>query len=66
MSSKLTKQGVRDLNSISAPKRQKAVLPPKAAQVCNHKYEDGLSAICEIGLTGERYCRMCGKVWDWW
>ena len=55
---KLTKQGLRDLDSIpSKPKGIKLDMPPRN-QFCKHKNKKILN-------NGDTICLDCDKLWDW-
>lgn len=57
---KLTKQGVRDLNSIpSKPKGVKLDPPPKKLEAfCKHARTKTLE-------SGDSMCLDCDTIWDW-
>jgi len=60
MTTKLTRQGVRDLNHLpSKPRGRRLELPPQQTINCKHPNKR------EVSLTGETYCLDCGKNWDW-
>jgi hypothetical protein len=56
---KLTRQGVRDLDSLpSKPKGVKLVEPPKLASFCKHIRIKDME-------SGDSMCLDCPLVWDW-
>lgn len=52
---KLTRQGVRDLNGLPGPRREKTVLPLN----CDHRRMRECCPGC-----GHFYCPGCGLTWD--
>lgn len=59
----LTRQGVRDLNTLG-PKRVPRVLElPPVEGLCLHKDSRGNPTIVEVHQTDERYCDLCGAEW---
>jgi hypothetical protein len=59
---KLTRQRVRDLNSL--PGKSKGIRlpePPKEAIVCKHRFEP-----IPWDIAGDSRCINCGEVRDWY
>lgn len=54
---KLTKQGVRDLNHLKGPKGKKLDMPP-SHQMCKHPERIR-------HFSGDTQCKDCGVMWDW-
>lgn len=63
--SKMTRQGVRDLNHIVAPKKNQLEQAPELAFGCKHRFENGGSAIVKHQLSGDTRCKICGASWNW-
>lgn len=57
--SKMTRQGVRDLNSIKAPPKGRKLAPVPAHQLCECKRMSGED------VSGGAHCLDCGEYYDW-
>lgn len=58
---KLTKQGVRDLNTLPGKSAGKKLTNPPSHQMCQHP----ASSIQEDFLSGVTTCKICGESWDY-
>ena len=59
MKNKLTKQGVRNLDTIPSKSKGIKLDMPPINQFCKH------TNIKKNQLTGDTECLDCGALWDW-
>lgn len=58
---KLTKQGVRDLNTLPGKSKGRRLDDvPKEAKTCRHPSDSR-----RIMHNGDSYCESCGAIFDW-
>jgi hypothetical protein len=63
VTTKFTKQGVRDLNDIKAPAAGRKLEMSPRHQLCDHRDAHGQSTVREIDGYYS-YCLQCGVNWD--